>query len=100
MRGPMSSCSRSQPRKTATRGLRYFPSLDMSDVAPSEQCMNATLQFLTDETGQKTAVVLPLADYEKLIEDLEDLAVVAERREEPTVSHEQLKAELKRDGLR
>ena len=49
---------------------------------------------------KKTAVVLPLADYEKLIEDLEDLAVVAERREEPTVSHEQLKAELKRDGLR
>ena len=32
------------------------------------------LQFLTDETGQKTAVVLPLADYEKLIEDLEDVA--------------------------
>ncbi len=58
------------------------------------------LQFLTDETGQKTAVVLPLADYEKLIEDLEDLAVVAERREEPTVSPEQLKAELTRDGLR
>ena len=57
------------------------------------------LQFLTDETGQKTAVVLPLADYEKLIEDLEDLAVVAERREEPTVSPEQLKAELTRDGL-
>jgi PHD/YefM family antitoxin component YafN of YafNO toxin-antitoxin module len=49
---------------------------------------------------KKTAVVLPLADYEKLIEDLEDLAVVAERREEPTVSHEQLKAELTRDGLR
>jgi len=58
------------------------------------------LQFLTDETGQKTAVVLPLADYEKLIEDLEDLAVVAERREEPTVSPEQLKAELTLDGLR
>lgn len=58
------------------------------------------LQFLTDETGQKTAVVLPLADYEKLIEDLEDLAVVAERREEPTVSPEQLKAELTRDGGR
>ena len=58
------------------------------------------LQFLTDETEQKTAVVLPLADYEKLIEDLEDLAVVAERREEPTVSPEQLKAELTRDGLR
>ena len=63
------------------------------------QSINATLQYFTDETGQKTAVVLPLADYEKLIENLEDLAVVAERREEPTVYHEQLKAELTRDGL-
>jgi hypothetical protein len=43
-------------------------------------------------------VVLPLSDYEKLMEDLEDLAVVAERRDEPIISHEQFKAELKRDG--
>lgn len=71
----------------------------MSGVARSVNSMNATLQYLTDQAGQKTAVVLPLLDYEKLIEDLEDLAVVAERREEPTVSHEQFKAELKRDGL-
>jgi hypothetical protein len=61
--------------------------------------MGESLQYLTNESGQKTAVVLPLSDYEKLIEDLEDLAVVAERRDEPTISHEQFKAELKRDGL-
>ena len=28
-------------------------------------------------------MVLPISDYEKLLEDLEDLAVVAERRDEP-----------------
>ena len=61
--------------------------------------MSESLWYLTNESGEKTAVVLPLSDYEKLIEDLEDLAVVAERRDEPTLSHEQLKAELKRDGL-
>jgi hypothetical protein len=33
------------------------------------------------------------------LEDIEDLATVAERREEPTISHEALLAELKRDGL-
>jgi prevent-host-death family protein len=61
--------------------------------------MSEPLQYLTNKSGEKTAVVLSLSDYEKLMEDLEDLAVVAERRDEPTLSHEQFKAELKRDGL-
>jgi hypothetical protein len=34
-----------------------------------------------------------------LLEDLEDMIIVVERRHEPTISHEELKAELKRDGL-
>ena len=42
---------------------------------------------------------MPIADYERLLEDLEDLAAIAERRDEPSVSHENLIAELKRDGL-
>jgi hypothetical protein len=61
--------------------------------------MSNALQFLTDERGEKTAVVLPISDYEKLLEDLDDLAVVAERRDEPVISHSQFTAELKRDGL-
>lgn len=60
--------------------------------------MSDALQYLTDERGQKTAVVLPLADYEKLLEDLDDLAVIAERRDEPTIPHQEFVAELKRDG--
>ena len=42
--------------------------------------MSVTLQFLTNEKGRKTAVVLPIDDYEKLLEDLDDLAVIAETR--------------------
>ena len=61
--------------------------------------MSEALQYLTDEAGKKTAVVLPITDYEKLLEDLDDLAAVAERREEPTIPHDQFKTELKRDGL-
>ena len=61
--------------------------------------MSNALQYLTDEHGEKTAVVLPISDYEKLLEDLEDLAVVAERRSEPTIPHEQFIGELKRDGI-
>jgi PHD/YefM family antitoxin component YafN of YafNO toxin-antitoxin module len=57
------------------------------------------LQYITDDTGQKTAVILKLADFEELMEDLEDLAVVAERRDETTVSHETLLSELRRDGI-
>ena len=61
--------------------------------------MSEALQYLTDEAGKKTAVVLQITDYEKLLEDLDDLAVIAERREEPTILHEQFKAELMRDGI-
>lgn len=60
--------------------------------------MNQTLQYLTDEKGDRTAVVLPIAEYEKILEDLNDLAVVAERRDEPLIPHDQFVADLKRDG--
>jgi hypothetical protein len=61
--------------------------------------MSEALQYLTDEDGKKTAVVLPITEYEKLLEDLDDLRAIAERREEPTIPHDQFKAELKRDGI-
>ncbi len=48
------------------------------------------LQFITNEAGEKTAVILPINEFEQLLEDLEDLAAVAERRNEPTVSHKEL----------
>lgn len=56
-------------------------------------------QFITNEAGEKISVVLPISKFQELLEDIEDLAVVAERREEPTISHEALLTELKRDGL-
>jgi PHD/YefM family antitoxin component YafN of YafNO toxin-antitoxin module len=61
--------------------------------------MSPNAQFLTDKDGKKTAVLLPLAEYEQLLEDLEDLAAIVERRKEPTVPHEQFIRELKKDGL-
>ena len=73
--------------------------LDKGPLWRNLSCMSGALQYLTDQTGKKTAVVLPISDYEKLLEDLEDLATLAERREEPTMLHEQFKADLKRDGI-
>lgn len=56
-------------------------------------------QYITSGSGEKTAVILPLNEFEELMEDIEDLAKVAERREESTMSHEDLITELKSDGL-
>ena len=56
-------------------------------------------KFITDENGKKTAVILPIEEFEDLLEDLEDLAVLAERREEPTISFEEVMEKLKRDGF-
>lgn len=56
-------------------------------------------QYIVDEKGQKTAVVLPIEEYQELLEDLHDLAIVAERRDEPTITFEELKKRLKKDGL-
>lgn len=44
----------------------------------------AKKQFIVDEKGRKTAIILPIKEYEELLEDLEDLATIAERRNEPT----------------
>ena len=56
-------------------------------------------QYITNKKGHKTAVILPIKQYHELLEDLADLAVVAERKNEPTVSHKELIEELKNEGL-
>ena len=55
-------------------------------------------KYVTDSEGHKTAVILPIEEYNGLIEDLEDLAAVAERVAEPTIPHDQVVKELREDG--
>jgi hypothetical protein len=57
------------------------------------------IQYVTDSNGEKSAVILPIKQFYQLLEDFADLVVVAERVEEPTITHQQLLAELKSDGL-
>ena len=57
------------------------------------------VQYVTNEKGEKTGVLLKLSDYEQLVEDLHDLAAVAERREEDTISHEEFLADLRKDCI-
>ncbi len=61
--------------------------------------MNETLNFVTDAEGRRTSVLMPIEKYESLMEDLSDLAAIADRRDEPTVSHSDFVAELKADGF-
>lgn len=56
-------------------------------------------QYITDGEGHKTAVILSLDAYNDLLEDLYDLAATAERRNDETISHADLIASLKSDGL-
>jgi PHD/YefM family antitoxin component YafN of YafNO toxin-antitoxin module len=63
-----------------------------------EDAAGAAVQYVTNEAGETTAVLIPIAEYEALMEDLEDLAVVAERRDEPTSPHREVVDELRRDG--
>ena len=54
-------------------------------------------EYVIDRNGVKKSVILPITDFYELLEDLEDLASVAERKDEPTISHEQVVKELKKN---
>ena len=56
-------------------------------------------EYITDAEGKKRSVILPIDQFESLIEDIEDLAMVAERKDEDTITHEDLLGQLKKDGL-
>ena len=58
-----------------------------------------TPQYLFDSSGKKSFVVLSIKEYEELLEDLRDLSIMAERRDEPKMSIEEFEKGLKTDGL-
>lgn len=60
--------------------------------------MNET-QYVVDSKGKKTGVLLSLEEYQRLLEDLHDLVVVAERRNEEPITLAEMKRRLKKDGL-
>ena len=61
--------------------------------------MDISPRYVTNEAGDRTEVILPIASYEELMEDLSDLAAIADRRNEPTTPHSQFLEELKTDGI-
>ena len=57
-------------------------------------------QFLVDENGEKTAVLLPIEEYEALMEDIQDLAITADPRDEPRKRMDVVKERLEQKAVR
>lgn len=59
--------------------------------------LNPKAEYIV-RNGVPSAVILPLAEYEELLEDLHDLAVLARRKDEPLIPLAEVKKRLKRDA--
>jgi PHD/YefM family antitoxin component YafN of YafNO toxin-antitoxin module len=56
-------------------------------------------RFITDRKGRRRAVILDIKLYQEMLEDLEDLRLLAERQDEATSSLEEVEERLKARGL-
>ncbi len=56
-------------------------------------------QFVTNDKGRKVAVVIPIKEYEELMEDMIDLAACIECRDDESLPWEQVKKELIANGI-
>ncbi len=60
--------------------------------------MAKNVQFITDAEGHKTAVILPIDEYEELLEDLHMGRVARETADEERIPWAEVRAELAREG--
>lgn len=56
-------------------------------------------QYIVNTKGKKTGVLLSIKQYQGLLEDLHDLAMIAERRDETPIPLEEMKRRLQDNGL-
>ena len=61
--------------------------------------MNINPNYITNDNGEKMSVILSMEEFENILEDIEDLAIVAERKDEKTISHQDFIEELKNDEI-
>ena len=61
--------------------------------------MNIHPTYITNDEGEKLSVVLSIKEYQEILENYEDLAIVAERKDEQSTSHDNFLEELKQDGI-
>jgi len=51
-------------------------------------------KYIINENGEKNAVILPIDEYNELLEDIHDLSIIAERKNENNISLDQLKKDF------
>jgi PHD/YefM family antitoxin component YafN of YafNO toxin-antitoxin module len=60
--------------------------------------MSKNVQYVTDAEGHKTAVILPIEEYEEMMEDLHLGRVARESLDEPRRPFLEVVEELRTDG--
>jgi hypothetical protein len=56
------------------------------------------IQFVVDDTGEKKAVLIDLSEWGEIWEDIYDVLVSESRKDEPTISWDDLKAEMEEEA--
>ena len=62
--------------------------------------MSRNVQYVTDADGNKVAVILPLDEYEEMLEDLHLGRVAREGKGEERIPWQQVRAEMQAEGRR
>lgn len=60
--------------------------------------MPRNVQYITDANGERTAVILPLEEYEELLEDLHVSRVASETKDEPCRPLSEVVEEMRNAG--
>lgn len=57
------------------------------------------IRYITDESGQKTDLIINLKEHSQIVEDLLDALIVEERKNESTIPFDEFVNQLKSEGM-
>ena len=60
--------------------------------------MSRSVQYITDSNGERTAVILPLDEYQELLEDMHVIRVAEETKDDPVRPLSEVVEELRSAG--
>lgn len=70
-----------------------------SNGETEERTLLKGVRFVTDAEGNRVAVMLDLADWGELWEDIYDNMIASQRSGEPSMTLDEFEAELRGEGL-
>jgi len=73
--------------------------LKISEVSKVLKTKIKNARYIIDKKGNKKEVVLPIKDFNELLEDLEDLSIIAERKKDKVIKHADVVKILKENAL-